>query len=161
MIPLEESPFYYSPSLVLALVVVESKIHASGSLFQAMSNNMWSLIIWRSLTGLFAGSLILVQAYTSFISFHSSVLADLVSAEERSVYISRLDACGTAAFILGPALGGLLAQVNKHFPLYVGGIASGVALLVALFFLKESNPFVLQRRQAKKTGIASSFEDME
>ena len=126
-----------------------------------MSNNMWSLIIWRSLTGLFAGSLILVQAYTSFISFHSSVLADLVSAEERSVYISRLDACGTAAFILGPALGGLLAQVNNHFPLYVGGIASGVALLVALFFLKESNPFVLQRRQAKKTGIASSFEDME
>ena len=28
-----------------------------------MSYTMWALIIWRSFTGLFAGSLILVQAY--------------------------------------------------------------------------------------------------
>ena len=33
-----------------------------GSIFQGMSQDMWSLIIWRSFTGLFAGSLILVQA---------------------------------------------------------------------------------------------------
>lgn len=126
-----------------------------GSLFQAMSSDMWSLIIWRSLTGLFAGSLILVQAYLLPTSFYSRVIADLVPAEERSVFISRLDACGTAAFILGPALGGLLAQVNNHFPLFVGGIASGIALLVALFFLKESNPLVLKRREAKKNGVTS------
>ena len=126
-----------------------------GSLLQAMSSDMWSLIIWRSLTGLFAGSLILVQAYLSLHSLYSRVIADLVPAEERSVFISRLDACGTAAFILGPALGGLLAQVNNHFPLFVGGIASGTALLVALFFLKESNPLVLKRREAKKDGVTS------
>lgn len=34
-----------------------------GCLFQAMSKTMWTFIIWRSFTGLFAGSLILVQAY--------------------------------------------------------------------------------------------------
>ena len=153
MIPLEESPSYCFPSLVLALVVIVAHDDAKGSIFQAMSYNMWSLIIWRSLTGLFAGSLILVQAYIPLTSFHSRVIADLIPAEERSVYISRLDACGTAAFILGPAIGGLLAQVNNHFPLYVGGIASGIALLVALFFLKESNPLVLQRREAKKKGV--------
>ena len=34
-----------------------------GSIFQGLSKDMWSLIIWRSFTGLFAGSLILVQAY--------------------------------------------------------------------------------------------------
>ena len=126
-----------------------------GSLLQAMSSDMWSLIIWRSLTGLFAGSLILVQAYLSLHSLYSRVIADLVPAEERSAYISRLDACGTAGFILGPALGGLLAQVNNHFPLYVAGTASGLGLLVALFFLKESNPLVLKRREAKKNGVAS------
>ena len=124
-----------------------------------MSTGMWSLIIWRSLTGLFAGSLILVQAYLLSTLFHSRVIADLVPAEERSVFISRLDACGTAAFILGPAIGGILAQVNNHFPLFVGGIASGIALLVALFFLKESNPLVLKRREAKKNGVAGEFTE--
>ena len=34
-----------------------------------MSTGMWSLIIWRSLTGLFAGSLILVQAYSFLFLF--------------------------------------------------------------------------------------------
>ena len=34
-----------------------------GSLFQGMSRSMTSLIIWRAFTGLFAGSMILVQAY--------------------------------------------------------------------------------------------------
>ena len=33
-----------------------------GSLFQAMSADMWSLIFWRAVTGLFAGAQILVQA---------------------------------------------------------------------------------------------------
>ena len=94
------------------------------------------------------------------VPLHNSVLADLVPAEERSAYISRLDACGTAGFILGPALGGLLAQVNNHFPLYVAGTASGLGLLVALFFLKESNPLVLKRREAKKNGVASLLVEM-
>lgn len=41
-------------------------ISALGSLLQGWANSMWWLIIWRSFTGLFAGSLILVQAYSYF-----------------------------------------------------------------------------------------------
>ena len=37
-----------------------------GSILQGLSRTMLELIIWRSFTGLFAGSLILVQAYYSF-----------------------------------------------------------------------------------------------
>ena len=40
-----------------------------GSIFQAMSYSMWALIVWRSFTGLFAGSLILVQAYYFSLRF--------------------------------------------------------------------------------------------
>lgn len=78
---------------------------------------MWSLIIWRSFTGLFAGSLILVQAYFLPISSDRSVIADVVPVEERNTYLSRLDGVGQAAFIIGPALGGMLCQVNNHLPL--------------------------------------------
>lgn len=78
----------------------------------------------------------------------------MIPAEDRSTYLSRLNACGTAAYIVGPAIGGVLALVNNHFPLYMAGITSGIALVLAIFFLKESNPLVLQRREAKKNGAA-------
>ena len=90
------------------------------------------------------------------LSIHYSVIADLVPAEDRSIFLSRLDACVTAAFILGPAIGGILGQVNNHFPLYVAGVASGIAMIIAMIFLKESNPIVLQRRNAKKNSSAET-----
>ena len=90
------------------------------------------------------------------LSIHYSVIADLVPAEDRSIFLSRLDACVTAAFILGPAIGGILGQVNNHFPLYVAGVASGIAMIIAMIFLKESNPIVLQRRNAKKSSTAET-----
>ena len=50
-----------------------------------------------------------------------------------------------AAYIVGPAIGGILSRVNNRFPLYVAGIGSGVALLVALLYLEESNPRLRHR----------------
>lgn len=80
-----------------------------GSLFQGLSQDMISLIIWRSFTGLFAGSLILVQA----------VIADIIPGDRRSIYITRLEACNSAAYIVGPAIGGLLGQISYQTPLYI------------------------------------------
>lgn len=34
-----------------------------GSIFQGLSQDVWTLIIWRLITGLFAGSPIITQAY--------------------------------------------------------------------------------------------------
>ena len=98
--------------------------------------------------------MIIVQAYAHYLPFYRRVIADIIPAEDRSTYLSRLNACGTAAYIVGPAIGGVLALVNNHFPLYMAGITSGIAMVLAIFFLKESNPLVLQRREAKKSGAA-------
>lgn len=46
------------PFLILSLVG-----SCFGSIFQAMAKTMWVFIFWRAVTGLFAGSLIIVQAY--------------------------------------------------------------------------------------------------
>ena len=35
----------------------------------------------------------------------------------------------------------------------MGGVISVIAFIAAIFLLKESNPAVLQRREAKKMGI--------
>ena len=94
------------------------------------------------------------------------VVADVTSAEDRNKYLSRLDACISFAFIIGPAIGGILAQVNNHFPMYVAGVVSGIAMIVALIFLEESNPKILKQKalkskKSKKSEVEGSSEDIE
>ena len=84
-----------------------------------------------------------------YIKVKNRVVADITSPEERNKYLSRLDACISFAFIIGPAIGGVLAQVNNHFPMYVAGVVSGIAMIVALIFLKESNPKILKQKELK------------
>ena len=110
---------------------------------------MWPLIFWRAFTGLFAGSQILVQSYKRVCIVNFRVVADVTTAEDRNKYLSRLDACISFGYIIGPAIGGVLAQVNNHFPMYVAGVVSGIAMIVAMIFLEESNPKVLKQRELK------------
>ena len=77
------------------------------------------------------------------------VVADITSPEERNKYLSRVDSCISVAYVIGPAIGGLLAEYNIHFPMYVAGIVSGIAMIVALVFLKESNPKILKQKEIK------------
>lgn len=125
-----------------------------GSLFQALSNNIIQLIIFRSLTGLFAGSNILVQACSFDSLLISSVIADLTAPEERNRYYSCLEALNSAGFILGPALGAVLGKKGTHFPLFIAGIFSGIALIFAFFLLHETSKDVIllneMRSKARK-----------
>ena len=125
-----------------------------GSLFQALSKNIVQLIIFRSLTGLFAGSNILVQACFFDSLLTSSVIADLTAPEERNRYYSCLEALNSAGFILGPVLGAVLGKKGTHFPLFIAGIFSGIALIFALFLLQETSKDVIllneMRAKARK-----------
>ncbi|KAK8802724.1 hypothetical protein WA171_006398, partial [Blastocystis sp. BT1] len=122
-----------------------------GSIFQGMSRDVISLIIWRSFTGLFSGSLILVQA----------VIADIIPAEQRNTYLTRLEGCISAAYIIGPAVGGVLAQVNYHFPMYVAGVISGIAMVIALFILKESHPGLVDEEGNPRRGKTEKKQKKE
>ena len=44
-----------------------------GAIFQGMSKRVWDLILWRCITGLFAGSPIVTQAYLIMLSSHMQV----------------------------------------------------------------------------------------
>ena len=101
-----------------------------------------------------------------------SVIADVISTDKRNIYLSRLDGIVSISFIVGPALGGILSQVSNQFPLYVlyltsiltnsyaAGVVSGLALIVALIFLKESNPLIIDEngnRREKKLVKGMTF----
>ena len=44
-----------------------------GAIFQGMSKRVWDLILWRCVTGLFAGSPIVTQAYLTVLHSHIQV----------------------------------------------------------------------------------------
>ena len=96
--------FGRKPFLIMSLIG-----SCFGSLLQGLSRNMIVFIIFRSLTGLFAGSLILVQ----------TVIADLIVPEERGVWLTRLESLNSFAFIIGPAVGGFVGTFSYRMPLWV------------------------------------------
>ena len=65
-------------------------------------------IVFRGLTGLLGGSATVGQAY----------IADVVPVEYRANYLAQVGAILSCAFVIGPAFGGFLAEINIHMPLY-------------------------------------------
>jgi DHA1 family tetracycline resistance protein-like MFS transporter len=87
------------------------------------------LLFARSLSGLAAANYGIAQAY----------MADVSAPEERSKAMGLVGAAFGLGFVLGPALGGILAQAgNPRIVPLAAAILSGLNLFVAFFGLPES-----------------------
>ena len=115
------------------------------------------------MTGLFAGSPIITQAYFPFfdiisyyiILYHinnviNRLIADCTSVEERNKWLAVLEAVISAATVVGPAIGSVLSKHSFSLPLHFAGIVAGIALIFAFFFLEETNKDVFELKQMKK-----------
>jgi DHA1 family tetracycline resistance protein-like MFS transporter len=91
---------------------------------------LWWLLLGRFISGLTASSIPTAMAY----------LTDVTPPEKRTAAFGTVNAALGVGFILGPALGGLLGDLNPRLPFWV---ASGLCLLNALYgllVLPESLP---------------------
>jgi len=95
----------------------------------AAAPNYAVLLLARSLSGLAAANYAIAQAY----------MADVSAPEERSKAMGLVGAAFGLGFVLGPALGGILAHAGdpRIVPL-AAAMLSGANLLVAFFGLPES-----------------------
>ncbi len=98
-----------------------------------LAPNVLVAIAVRLLGGMAAGNGSVVQGY----------IADVTPAEERAGRMSLLAAAYNIGFIVGPAVGGLLAHPDVgtagfHIPLYVAAFLSALCVLCLGIFLKES-----------------------
>lgn len=58
------------------------------------------------------------------------------------------------AFFIGPFIGSAIGELGIFVPLYFTAAASGLALLLAFFFLKDSGEFKIRiQEQIKKSKI--------
>jgi MFS transporter, DHA1 family, tetracycline resistance protein len=76
----------------------------------------------------------------------NSAIADLYSPEGRVAKYGLLGGAGAAGYVLGPAIGGLLGEINMRFPFIA---AAGFALAGAIagyFLLSETLPVERRRR---------------
>mgnify|MGYP001574393004 CR=1 FL=1 len=92
----------------------------------------------KSLTWLFISRTLHGICTSGAFPIASAYIGDTTSKEERMKYMARLTAMLSFGFIVGPAAGGLLSEINWSLPFFT---ASGVAFLNSIFiliFLPES-----------------------
>jgi DHA1 family tetracycline resistance protein-like MFS transporter len=114
---------------VLALSVAGSVV-SFGLL--AVANSLWLIFLSRALGGVVGANISVAQAY----------IADVTDQEERAKGMGLLGAALGLGFILGPALGGVLAGSDAGNPDYrltfwVAAAISGASLLTCLFIMRE------------------------
>ncbi|GAB3028755.1 MULTISPECIES: TCR/Tet family MFS transporter [Oleiagrimonas] len=96
----------------------------------ALAPSLWLLFIGRAMSGLTAASFSTANAY----------IADVTPAEKRAGVFGMLGAAFGIGFVIGPALGGVLGDIDIRLPFWV---AAGLAVLnfcYGYFVLPESLP---------------------
>lgn len=92
----------------------------------ALASQLWLFDLSRAVDGLSAAM---------FVPTSMALAADLTSVKDRAKVIGWLSAAFSGGLILGPGLGGILANINYKFPFWVAGILGLVSTVVALVML--------------------------
>ncbi|HVJ54125.1 MAG TPA: MFS transporter [Aliidongia sp.] len=125
-----------------------------GYVWLGSSDALWMLFAARILQGLSAGNISVAQAY----------MADISTPEKRGKAMGALGAALGLGFVVGPAIGGLLAggdpnRLQLSLPAYVAAGMSGVALLLGLSVLKESLSPELRAAARNQPGRIAQIRD--
>jgi MFS transporter, DHA1 family, tetracycline resistance protein len=104
-------------------------------LWLGLADALWMLFAARAIQGACAGNIAAAQAY----------IADVTTPENRAKGMGMIGAAFGIGFIIGPALGGLLAGADPAAPdvaapAFLGAGLSALAFLGTVLFLKESLP---------------------
>lgn len=106
---------------------------AGAYLWLGFADTLWTLFAARALGGFMAGNISAAFAY----------VADVTTPENRAKGMGMIGAAFGLGFIIGPAAGGILAgpdPINADYrsPAFAAAGLSAAALVLGLFFLKES-----------------------
>jgi DHA1 family tetracycline resistance protein-like MFS transporter len=124
------------PILLVSLVAM-----AADYLLMAVAGTIWLLLIGRIIGGITAATHSTANAY----------IADISKPKEKSANFGLIGAAFGLGFVLGPLIGGLLAEYGTRAPFYAAAILSGLNALFGWVVLKETvtdairRPFSLKR----------------
>ncbi|KEF38707.1 arabinose efflux permease family protein [Schinkia azotoformans MEV2011] len=93
-------------------------------------NSIWWLYVSRVIGGI--GAALLIPAIFAYI-------ADITTVGQRAKGNSLISAAMSLGIVIGPGIGGFLADFGLKMPLLISALVSLVAVLFSIFILKESN----------------------
>ena len=98
--------------------------------FLANATSLFWVFVARAFAGICGESYVVAMAY----------LADITDTDERTKSYGRLGMMWALGFILGPAIGGLLGDVDVRLPFYFAAVLCLVNLVYGYFVVPESLP---------------------
>jgi MFS transporter, DHA1 family, tetracycline resistance protein len=111
------------------LLLFSQLMTAVSFLVFALANSVWLLILSRVIDGLFGSNFVIAQAY----------LSDISSKKDRTVAMGISGMAFGFGFLVGPALGGFLAErFSYSLPAFLAAGLSGITMLMTVFLLKET-----------------------
>ncbi len=111
------------PILIAALAML-----AIDYVIMALASSFWLLLLGRTLAGLAGATYITATAY----------LADISTPEEKAANFGLIGAAFGIGFVLGPAIGGIAAEISIAAPFWIAAALSAGNALFGVFVLPES-----------------------
>ncbi len=137
------------PVLLVSLAVMSADY-----VIMAMAHNIWILVIGRIVAGITAATYATAMAY----------MADISKPEDKAKAFGLVGAGIGVGFVLGPALGGLLAQFGTRAPFWAAAALAGGNALLGWFVLKETvtkaNRRVFEWRRANPLGALTALNTL-
>jgi DHA1 family tetracycline resistance protein-like MFS transporter len=122
----------------------------------AVAKSLLLLFIARTVDGLSGGNITTARAY----------IGDIATEDNRAKLFGMLGAAFGLGFIIGPGLGGLFARISYTAPIWAAAAITGVAALLAWFWLPETvhrveavavSPWKALREVSSRPGIRLLF----
>lgn len=111
------------------IIIIGMAIFGLSELLFALGTHVTVLYIARCIGGVSAA--FIMPAVTAYV-------ADITTLEQRSKAMGLVSAVINTGFILGPGIGGFLAEIDTRMPFYVAAILGFIGSIVSVFVLKES-----------------------
>ncbi|GMX61563.1 tetracycline resistance MFS efflux pump [Paenibacillus elgii] len=111
-------------------------VFALSQLLFGLADQMWLLYVSRLLSGI--GAALLTPAMMAYV-------ADITQEKDRGKGLGLFSASMSLGVVIGPGIGGFLADYGLRVPFYVATAIAGVSVLLSLLFLPET-----QSREARQ-----------
>jgi DHA1 family tetracycline resistance protein-like MFS transporter len=114
----------------------------------ALAGTFWLLLLGRVIAGIASATMSTATAF----------MADISSPDEKSANFGLVSAAFGLGFVLGPAIGGVLAEWGPRAPFWAAAILSGANLVLGLIVLPETlrRPRAFDWRRANPFGALAA-----
>jgi len=110
------------------IIIIGMLVFAVSEWMFGASNTVWLLFVARMLGGV--GAALIMPAVLAYA-------ADVTTRQERAQGIGYINAAITTGFIIGPGIGGIIAQFGVRVPFYCAAIAGLIAAAITFFLLPQ------------------------